>query len=102
MVYDVDFSSGRVRGARELHACYPPLLRHIKNSYASETVVTDGERVYAYFGAIGLVAALDMNGMVIWTKNVGAFNTSTELGPASSPLLYKDRVYVLNDNTKES
>lgn len=102
MLYDVDFQTGTIRWSRELSTGYPPLLRHIKNSYASETVVTDGQRVYVYFGAIGLVTALDMKGTVVWTKNVGAFNTSTELGPASSPLLYKDRLYILNDNTKQS
>ncbi len=102
MVYDLDFDSGAIRWSRELFAGYPPLLRHIKNSYASETAVTDGERVYVYFGAIGLVAALDMKGTVVWTQNVGAFNTSTELGPASSPLLHKERLYILNDNTKQS
>ena len=102
IVYDVDFRTGKVRWTRELRAGYPPLLRHIKNSYASETAVTDGERIYVYFGAIGLVAALDLEGRVVWTADVGAFNTSTELGPASSPLLYKDRLYILNDNTTQS
>ena len=102
MLYDVDFESGKIRWARELHKGYPPLLRHIKNSYASETAVTDGERVYVYYGSIGLVAALDMNGSVVWTKTIDAYNTSTELGPAASPLLYKDRLYLLHDNTKQS
>lgn len=102
MVYDIAFETGKVRWARELHKGYPPLLRHIKNSYASETTVTDGERVYVYFGSIGLVAALDMKGTVVWTKTVEAHNTSTELGPAASPLLYKDRLYILHDNTKQS
>jgi outer membrane protein assembly factor BamB len=102
MLYDVDFNSGKVRWTRELRTAYPPLLRHIKNSYASETAVTDGDRVYVYFGAIGLIAAVDFTGRVVWTREVGAFNTSTELGPASSPLLYKDRLYILNDNTKQS
>ena len=101
-IYDVDFESGKIRWARELHKGYPPLLRHIKNSYASETPVTDGERVYVYFGSVGVVAALDMNGSPVWSKTVEAYNTSTELGPAASPLLYKDRLYILHDNTKQS
>ena len=55
MVYDVDFKTGKIRwAARAAHRRMPPLLRHIKNSYASETPVTDGERVYVYFGSIGL------------------------------------------------
>ena len=67
VVYDVEFKTGKIRWSRELRSEYPPLLRHIKNSYASETAVTDGERVYVYFGSIGLVAALDMEGETVWT-----------------------------------
>ena len=54
-VYDVDFNTGKIRWTRELQIGTPPLLRHIKNSFASETAVTDGERVYVYFGSIGLL-----------------------------------------------
>ena len=78
------------------------MLRHIKNSYASETAVTDGERVYVYFGSIGLVAALDMEGETIWTQDLGAFNTQVELGTGTSPVLYEDRLFVVNDNTTRS
>ena len=102
MVYDFDFKTGKMRWERELHRGDPPLLRHIKNSYASETPVTDGERVYVYFGSIGLIAALDFNGKTVWTKNVGAFNTQVELGTGASPVLYKDRLFIVNDNTKQS
>jgi outer membrane protein assembly factor BamB len=102
MVYDVEFTTGTIRWARELRTAHPPLLRHVKNSYASETAVTDGVRVYVYFGSIGLVAALDMNGTLVWSREVGAFNTTTELGTGASPLLYKDRLYILNDNTTQS
>jgi hypothetical protein len=61
-VIDFDFATGKVRWERELHRAAPPTAKQMKNSYASETPVTDGERVYVYFGAIGLVAALDFNG----------------------------------------
>ena len=50
MVYDIDFETGAVRWARELHREVPTITRHLKNSYASETPVTDGERLYVYFG----------------------------------------------------
>ncbi len=85
MVYDFDFKTGKLRWEREMHQGAPPLLRHIKNSYASETPVTDGERLYVYFGNIGLVAALDFKGNVVWSKNVGAYNTQVELGTGASP-----------------
>ena len=102
VVYDVDFTTGEIRWARELRSEYPPLLRHIKNSYASETAVTDGERVHVYFGSIGLVAALDMDGQTVWTQDIGAFNTQVELGTGTSPVLHEDRLFVVNDNTTQS
>jgi outer membrane protein assembly factor BamB len=102
VVHDIDFTTGKIRWTRELREGSPPILRHLKNSFASETPATDGERVYVYFGSIGLLAALDMNGRPVWTKELGAFNGPQEFAPASSPIVYKDRLYVINDNTTES
>ena len=102
VVYDIDFETGAVRWARELHREVPTITRHLKNSYASETPVTDGERLYVYFGAIGMVAALDFDGEILWTKDTGTFNTMQAMATASSPALHDDRLYVLNDNTTQS
>lgn len=101
-VFDVDARTGKIRWSTELKSGLPPLLRHIKNSFASETPTTDGERVYVFFGSIGLVAALDFQGRVVWSKEMGAFNGPQEFAPAASPVLYKERLYVINDNTKKS
>ena len=49
-VYDLDFDTGAVRWVRELQSAVPQIERHLKNSFASETPVTDGERLYVYFG----------------------------------------------------
>jgi outer membrane protein assembly factor BamB len=102
MVYDVDFKTGKIRWERELRSGLPSILRHIRNSYASETPVTDGERVYVYFGSIGLVAALDLNGSPVWTKDTGVFESAQGWGMAASPLLYKDRLYIVSDNKTQS
>ena len=102
IVYDVDFKTGKIRWERELRAAAPPITKHIKNSYASETPVTDGERVYVYFGSVGLVAALDLNGRLVWSKDVGAFDGRQGFGMAGSPVLYKNRLYVVNDNKAQS
>jgi outer membrane protein assembly factor BamB len=67
---------------------------HRKNSYASATPATDGERVYALFGDAGL-AAFDFNGKQVWHYPFGA--TSNYHGQAGSPLLYKDRVIFYQD-----
>ncbi len=102
LLYDIDFETGEVRWQRELHRQVPEITRHLKNSYASETPVTDGERVYVYFGAIGLVAAFDFDGNELWRRDVGTFNTMQAMATASSPALHGDRLYVLNDNTEQS
>src|SRR5262249_45400 len=61
------------------------------HGFASSTPVTDGERVYVFFGKSG-VFAFDFKGKELWKANVG---TGTEgWGSATSPVLYKDLVIV--------
>jgi len=102
IVYDVDFETGTIRWQRDLRNALPPIVRHIKNSYASETPVTDGERVYVTFGSFGLIAALDLNGKLVWTKEYDAFNGPQNYASAASPVLHKDRLYIVNDNATQS
>ena len=102
MVYDIDFETGALRWATELHRAVPTITRHLKNSYASETPVTDGERLYVYFGSIGLIVALDFDGGELWRKEIGTFNTLQAMATASSPALHEDRLFVVNDNTTQS
>ena len=102
LVYDLDFETGAVRWVREISSTVPAIERHLKNSFASETPVTDGERLYVYFGTTGLVAALDLTGRVLWTRELGVFNGRQRFGTAASPALHDGRLYVVNDNTTES
>ena len=102
MVYDIDFETGKIRWSRELGRRIPPIGRHVKNSFASETAVIDGERVYVYFGAVGVVAALDLKGDPAWVKDVPAHETYFDMGTAASPVVHKDRVYIVNDNLTDS
>jgi outer membrane protein assembly factor BamB len=70
-----------------------------KNSHATATPATDGERVYALFGNSGL-AAVDFSGKRVWHYSFGA--TSNYHGPGGSPLLYKDRVIFYQDQRSDS
>ena len=101
MVYAVDWKTGKIRWQREVLQSVPQTSRHLKNTYASETPVTDGERVYAYFGNVGLFC-FDMNGKPLWSKKWGPFKTRYGWGTAASPVLYKDRIYIVNDNDEQS
>jgi outer membrane protein assembly factor BamB len=101
IVYDVDFKTGKIRWQREVGRSVPARPKHMKNSYASETPATDGERVYAYFGGVGLFA-FDMSGKQVWSKPMEPFKTRSDWGSAASPIVYKGRVLVVNDNDEHS
>jgi outer membrane protein assembly factor BamB len=70
-----------------------------KNTYASSTPVTDGQRVYSYFGNAG-VLAVDMNGKQVWHRSVGTITLYH--GPGGSPLLYRDRLILYQDQKQDS
>ncbi|MFP6901875.1 MAG: PQQ-binding-like beta-propeller repeat protein, partial [Opitutales bacterium] len=74
---------------------------HIKNSYATETPVTDGERVYAYFGNHGLYC-YSLEGELLWDKQWPAHKTRWGWGLAASPILHKGKLYLVNDNEEQS
>jgi outer membrane protein assembly factor BamB len=101
MVYAVDFKTGKVAWERDVHRGAPQSSRHLKNSYASETPVTDGERVYACFGNVGLFC-FDPNGKLLWQEKWEARKTRYGWGTAASPVVYKDRLYLVNDNDEQS
>lgn len=79
----------------------PPIPRHSTNTYATETPVTDGDRVYAYFGMNG-IHCLDMNGELIWQKDLGVYEMRADWGTASSPVLHEDLVFIQVDNQEQS
>ncbi len=101
LVYAIDFQSGKVLWEREAHRGVPVTTIHIKNSYASETPVTDGERVYAYFGNVG-VFCYDMDGKELWSRRMGPYKMAYGWGTAASPVVYRDRLYIVNDNVEQS
>jgi outer membrane protein assembly factor BamB len=101
VVYDFDLETGRIRWERVVHEALPAKSKHLKNSYASETPVTDGERVYAYFGDVGLFV-FDMNGTPVWSKTMPPVETVTGFGHAQSPVVDERHVYIVNDNEEQS
>ena len=64
-----------------------PTRKEGRNSYATPTPVTDGQRVYAFFGGGG-AAAVGFTGKIAWTNTENEFYSQHGLG--SSPILYKD------------
>jgi outer membrane protein assembly factor BamB len=76
--------------------------RHKASSYASPTVATDGERVFAYFGSPGLYV-YDFAGNLVWNRDVGDIKT-IGMGVGTSPVLASGKVFLQadEDEGKES
>lgn len=70
---------------------------HQKNTLASSTPATDGERVYAVFwnGEELSLSAYDFQGKELWKRELGGF--TSQHGAGASPVVYDDMVYLAND-----
>jgi outer membrane protein assembly factor BamB len=82
------------------HAAPTPAEHEVlywKNTLASSTPVTDGERVIVFFGNAGLLSC-DLAGNRQWHVDLGTFPTTH--GPGSAPVLYKNLVVLIQDQNK--
>jgi outer membrane protein assembly factor BamB len=101
-LYSIDKRSGRILWDKTAFEGEPREKRHIKSTYANATPATDGRYVVAWFGSQGLYA-YDLNGRLIWKKDLGRINAGAydlpeyEWGTASSPIIYRDLVIVQCD-----
>lgn len=101
MVYAFDASTGKVKWQREAHKGAPFGGRHRKNTYASETPATDGERLYAYFGNVGLFA-YSLDGKPLWQTRFEPQKMYLDFGTAASPVVHAGKVFVVHDNDGKS
>src|SRR5215467_7035080 len=99
-LYSIDLYSGKINWTREFHSGHPPGGRHRKNSFCSETPVTDGNRVYIYINNLGLFA-YDLDGNKVWNTLLENFPTILDFGTGSSPALVNGLVIIVNDNEKQ-
>jgi outer membrane protein assembly factor BamB len=95
-VLALDRDSGKILWERTAYEGLMSDSRHRKASYASPTPATDGQMVYAFFGAEGLYA-YDFAGSLKWKAQVGRV-TSMSVGNGTSPVLYKDLVILQCDS----
>jgi outer membrane protein assembly factor BamB len=92
--------TGKVEWSKEFFAGRPPGGRHRKNSFASETPVTDGKHIYLYITNLGLWA-FDLKGNQLWKTPIEAQPIYLDLGAGSSPALAGNLLVILNDNQKQ-
>ena len=67
-------------------------------SFASNSPVTDGQRVYAFFGSRGLFA-YSLDGELLWNKDFGIkLRMDGAFGEGTAPVLHDGRLLVLFDH----
>ena len=97
LVVCLDKDSGKVIYNKRLHVVPLPQYCHPFNSYASPSPVVEQGRVYVSFGS-PYNACLDSDsGKVIWQRT--DFVCNHFRGAGSSPLLYKDRLFLNFDGS---
>jgi outer membrane protein assembly factor BamB len=74
---------------------------HQTASHISNSPVTDGKYLYAYFGSRGLFC-LDFKGNIIWKKDFGQMQKRNNFGEGSSPALYGNKIVVQWDHEGQS
>ena len=100
----LDRDSGNVLWDRSIEPVLPedPYSGNFtQHGYASHTPVSDGQRVYVFFGKTG-VLAFDLDGKKLWQTSVGTGSGPHGWGSASSPILYKNLVIVTASAESES
>ena len=101
MVYALDASSGKIKWEREAIKTKPFGGRHRKNTYASETPFTDGERLYVSFGQNVGLFVYSLDGTLLWKKQWEPKPIYLDFGTGSSPTVHDGRIYLLQDNEAE-
>jgi outer membrane protein assembly factor BamB len=100
-VYCLNRTSGKVLWKETAVKKKPPIPKHSSNTYATETPVTDGQRIYAYFGMVG-VFCYDFSGKQLWKADLGSYRMGMGHGTGSSPALDGNRLFIQCDNDEKS
>jgi outer membrane protein assembly factor BamB len=101
-VLAVDLESGKTLWEKEVARCFPHEGGHLTGSLASASPITDGARVYAFFGSRGLYCLDAADGSVRWKRDLGKLTTHHAHGEGASPALHDGILVVPWDQEKDS
>jgi outer membrane protein assembly factor BamB len=98
IVLAIDRTTGKTIWERTAIEGEPHEASHPDNgTWASSSVVTDGEHVIAFFESKGLYA-YDMNGKLVWQKDLGDKTMRNTFGEGTTPALHGSRLVVVWDH----
>lgn len=101
MVISYNLADGQESWRKVVNTAVPNEGGHRTNTYASSSAVTDGKNIYASFGSHGIYC-LDMQGDVLWSKDLGDMQTRNHFGEGSSPALVDGALIVQWDHEAQS
>ena len=100
-VISIDKATGKINWQTIVKEEVPIERTHELSSWASNSPVTDGASIFAYFGSRGIYC-LDLQGKVKWERDFGQMDIVASFGEGSSPAVYKDKVFVQWDHQGKS
>lgn len=92
---------GKVLWERTAVEAVPHEGTHNDGSWASNSAITDGEHVIAHFGSRGIFC-YDLQGKLIWQKDLGDMSTRNGFGEGSSPALHGNTLVINWDHEGQS
>jgi outer membrane protein assembly factor BamB len=94
-------NTGQPLWSRTIREAMPHQGHHRKAGFASQSPVTDGRNIYAYFGSHGL-HCYDMEGRFVWKKEFAAQPIKFGVGEGSSPALFGNTLVIPVDTQRNS
>ncbi len=100
-VYCLDRQNGKILWEQKALTAKPHEGTHETNGFASASPCTDGNLLYAFFGSRGLFA-YNLDGKLIWSKDLGDMQIRNGFGEGSSPTIAGDLLIVPWDHEGQS
>lgn len=97
----LDAKTGAERWSQVALQSRPRQGKHRDNTFASETPVSDGKHIVAYFGMMG-VFCYDLGGQLKWKKDLGSYSMRNNWGTSSSPTMHDGKVFLQIDSEQDS
>lgn len=101
VVLAFDSKTGAVLWEKTCAERVPHEGHHTTHSYAGASPVTDGEKLVVSFGSFGIYC-LDLQGNLLWEKQLGRQETRLGWGEAVTAVLHKGRVFINWDHEGDS
>jgi len=101
VVLCLDRNSGKEIWRRTATERVPHEGHHNDADFASASPMTDGERLYCWFGSQGLYC-YDLNGKKLWERDLGKVYVGASLGEGCSPVVHDGKVVIVRDHARQS